>query len=180
MQRLKDFGKPVADTIMPKSFVSFQSFLDGGQPFGRRYYWKSDDAKRIDAGLAIELRNAAQAITSPFSAILCMHMGGAPARVPLGDTAVGIREAQYGLVFQSAWTEPSEDARHIAWARNSVAATRPFTSGSTYINFITADEGAARVPDAYANETFRRLRQIKSTYDPQNLFGGTLNIPPAG
>ncbi|UXN75831.1 BBE domain-containing protein (plasmid) [Devosia sp. A8/3-2] len=36
------------------------------------------------------------------------------------------------------------------------------------------------MPDAYANETFRRLRQIKSNYDPQNLFGGTLNIPPAG
>ncbi|UXN75832.1 FAD-binding oxidoreductase (plasmid) [Devosia sp. A8/3-2] len=34
MQRLKDFGKPVADTIMPKSFVSFQSFLDGGSRSG--------------------------------------------------------------------------------------------------------------------------------------------------
>jgi FAD/FMN-containing dehydrogenase len=179
MQRLKDFGEPVVDTIVPKSFVSFQSFLDGGQPFGRRYYWKSDDASEIGGGLATELCNAAEAITSPFSAILCMHMGGAPARIPLGDTAVGIRGAQYGLVFQGAWTDPAEDAQHIAWARNSVAAVRPFTSGSTYVNFITADEGPARVPGAYADETFRRLRQIKTTYDPQNLFGGTLNIPPA-
>ena len=179
MQRLKDFGKPVADTIVPKSFVSFQSFLDGGQPFGRRYYWKSDEAREIGDGLATELRRAAAAITSPFSALLCMQMGGAPARVPIGDTAVGIRGAQYGLVFQSAWTDPAEDTQHIAWARNSMAAVRPFTSGSTYVNFITADEGPARVPGAYAGETYQRLRQIKATYDPQNLFGGTLNIPPA-
>lgn len=178
MQRLKGFGKPVADTIVPKSFASFQSFLDGGQPFGRRYYWKSDEAPEIGSGLATELCRAAEAITSPLSAILCMQMGGAAARVPLGDTAVGIRGAQYGLVFQSAWTDPAEDAQHITWARNSVAAVRPFTSGSTYVNFITADEGPTRVPGAYANETFRRLRQIKTTFDPQNLFGGTLNIPP--
>jgi hypothetical protein len=60
-----------------------------------------------------------------------------------------------------------------------MVAVRPFTSGSTYVNFITADEGPARVPGAYADETFQRLRQIKATRDPQNLFGGTLNIPPA-
>jgi FAD/FMN-containing dehydrogenase len=179
MQRLKDFGKPVADTIEIKSFVSFQSFLDGGQPFGRRYYWKSDETTEIGGGLAEELCRAAEAIRSPFSALLCMQMGGAPARIPIGDTAVGIREAQYGLVFQSAWTDPAEDNQHIAWARNSLAAVRPFTSGSTYVNFITADEGPARVPGAYADETFRRLRQIKSTFDPQNMFGGALNIPPA-
>lgn len=35
MQPLNDFGKPVANTIESKSFTSFQSFLDGGQPFGR-------------------------------------------------------------------------------------------------------------------------------------------------
>src|SRR5690606_27920342 len=136
-------------------------------------------ATEIGDGLATELCRAAEAITSPFSALLCMQMGGAPARVPIGDTAVGIREAQYGLVFQSAWTDPVEDSQHIAWARNAVAAVRPFTSGSTYVNFITADEGPARVPGAYADETFQRLRQIKTTRDPQNLFGGTLNIPPA-
>lgn len=180
MTALKGFGRPVADTIAPKPFTAFQGFLDGGQPFGRRYYWKSDDAPAISHDLAGELFKAAEAITSPLSAILCMHLDGAPARIPLGATAVGIRKARYGMVFQSAWTDAAEDERHIAWARKSVAAVRPFSSGSTYVNFITADEGAARVPGAYAGETFERLRKIKASYDPQNLLGGTLNIPPAG
>ncbi|MFN7023247.1 MAG: FAD-binding oxidoreductase [Pseudorhizobium sp.] len=180
MKSLKDFGKPIADTIEPKSFVSFQSFLDGGQPFGRRYYWKSDEAAEFGGELETELCRAAEAIDSPFSALLCMQMGGAPARIPVGDTAVGIRGAQYGLVFQAAWTQPSEDAKHIAWARNSAAAVRPFTSGSSYINFINADEEPARLRSAYPDETFRRLRQVKAIYDPQNMFGGSLSIPPAG
>jgi hypothetical protein len=93
-------------------------------------------------------------------------------------TAVGIRLAQYGIVFQSAWTDPADDARQIEWARGSAAAVRPFTSGSTYVNFIAADEGPARVPSAYADQTYRRLRELKAAYDPQNLLGGSLNIPP--
>lgn len=179
MAPLKRFGQPVADTIAVKPFTAFQGFLDGGQPFGRRYYWKSDDAPQIGDDLVLELLKAAEAITSPFSAILCMHLDGAPARVPLEATAVGIRRARYGMVFQSAWTEPAEDEHHIAWARNAIAATRPFSSGSTYVNFITADEGVARVPGAYATETFTRLRQIKAAYDPDNLLGGPLSILPA-
>lgn len=179
MAPLRSFGQPVADTIAPKPFTAFQGFLDGGQPFGRRYYWKSDEAAQIDDDIVGELLKAAEAITSPFSAILCMHLDGAPARVPLEATAVGIRQARYGMVFQGAWTEPTEDERHIAWARSAVTAVRPFSSGATYVNFITADEGAARVRGAYAGETFTRLSQIKAAYDPHNLLGGPLNIPPA-
>ena len=42
MRPLKTFGSPVVDTITTKPFVAHQTMLDAGQPFGRRYYWKSD------------------------------------------------------------------------------------------------------------------------------------------
>src|SRR5262249_61805278 len=38
---LKTFARPLADTIERKPFVEHQTMLDAGQPFGRRYYWKS-------------------------------------------------------------------------------------------------------------------------------------------
>jgi FAD/FMN-containing dehydrogenase len=41
MLPLKRFARPLADTIIPKPFVEHQTMLDAGQPFGRRYYWKS-------------------------------------------------------------------------------------------------------------------------------------------
>ncbi len=178
MRPLKSFGEPVADTIAPKDFLAFQSFLDGGQPFGRRYYWKSDEAAEASPGLMSTLADRAAKIASPFSAILFMHMGGAPARVPPEATAVGIRGARYAIVIQAAWEDAAEDQLHIGWARDSFAAVRPFASGAGYVNFLTEDEAGTRLHTLYAGPLYDRLRRTKATYDPENLFRGNLNIPP--
>ena len=178
MEPLKAFGPPVADTIAPKEFIAFQTFLDGGQPFGRRYYWKSDEAGEVSDGLMGALSESAGRIASPFSAILTMHMGGAPARVAREATAVGIRAARYAVVVQGAWEDPAEDALHIGWARDSVSAVKPFSSGTAYVNFLTAEQGEPQLRAAYGEALYDRLRRIKTAYDPENLFRGNLNIPP--
>jgi hypothetical protein len=67
---------------------------------------------------------------------------------------------------------------NIGWAREGLAAIAPFSSGSTYVNFITADEGEARLRAAYGDRLYARLREVKKKYDPENLFRGKLNIPP--
>jgi len=177
---LKASGSPVADTIGSKDFMAFQSFLDGGQPFGRRYYWKSDEVGEVSDGLMATLTDRAARIASPFSAILMMHMGGAPARVAPEATAVGIRGARYGIVAQGAWIEPGEDRQHVDWARDTLDCLKPFSSGAPYANFLTADEGDARVLAAYGKDLYERLRRVKATYDPENIFRGNANIRPAG
>ncbi|MYZ47309.1 FAD-binding oxidoreductase [Rhizobiales bacterium L72] len=178
MARLKAFGPPAADTIAPKDFVAFQSFLDGGQPFGRRYYWKSNEAGAMADGLMAVLRESAAANPSPHSAILVMHLGGAPARTAPDTNAVGIRAAQYGVVVQGAWEEGAEDDLHIGWVRRAFEATKPFGSGAAYVNFLTEEEAPGRIRAAYGEALYRRLRAIKTAYDPENLFRGNLNIPP--
>ena len=47
-----------------------------------------------------------------------MHLGGAAARRPAGETAVGNHTAEYVLNMQGAWEPPAEDDAHIAWARD--------------------------------------------------------------
>jgi FAD/FMN-containing dehydrogenase len=48
------------------------------------------------------------------------------------------------------------------------------------LNFIGAGGlSAAAVRAAYAAEDYRRLLSIKRAYDPENLFRGNHNIPPA-
>src|SRR5438067_549889 len=81
MRALKSFGKPVADTIAVKAFIAHQTMLDSGQPFGRRYYWKSDFFTEMSERLIDAMVEHAERITSPHSAVLFMHMGGAPARL---------------------------------------------------------------------------------------------------
>lgn len=177
MRQLKAIDAPVADTIAPKPFIAFQSMLDGGQPAGRRYYWKSGEAAELSEGLMDVLEEQASKIASPHSAILMMHMAGAAARIPRGATAVGIRSARYGLVIQSAWEDAGEDDLHIGWARDTLAAAQPHSSGGAYVNFLTADEVGSRLGAAFGDAVFTRLRELKRRYDPDNLFRGSLAIP---
>jgi hypothetical protein len=178
MQPIKGFGPPAADTIDTKEFVSFQTFLDGGQPFGRRYYWKSDEAAVFSEELAGILHKSAGRMASALSAILVMHMGGAPARVPKDATAVGIRTAEYGIVIQGAWENAAEDDIQIRWVRDSFDSLRPASSGSAYVNFLTDEEGEQRLRAAYGDDIYERLRRTKTSLDPDNIFRGSLNIPP--
>jgi FAD/FMN-containing dehydrogenase len=179
MRPIKAFGAPVADTIAPKPFIAFQTSLDGGQPFGRRYYWKSVEVDEVADGLVDTLAEQSGRISSPFSAILMMQMGGAPLRVSADATAVGIRAARFGVVVQGAWERPEEDGEQIGWVRNAFDAVRAFGSDRAYVNFLTDDETRSRVADAYGPTLYERLQRIKGKYDPDNLFSGNLNIPPA-
>ena len=176
---IKRFGRPLADTIGRKPFVAHQQFLDSGQPFGRRYYWKSEYLDALPAAADEMLIAHAQAISSPHSALLTMHLGGAAARVPEDRTAVGNRRAEFVFNVQGAWEDAAEDSRHIAWARDFWSAIRPFSSGGTYVNFLTEDADRERVRAAYGPALYDRLARIKARYDPDNLFRSNQNIRPA-
>jgi hypothetical protein len=53
----------------------------------------------------------------------------------------------------------------------------PFSTGRTYINFQSADEGEDRVRETYgANHA--RLVEVKTTYDPENVFRSNRNVRP--
>jgi FAD/FMN-containing dehydrogenase len=74
------------------------------------------------------------------------------------------------------WTDPADDTRCVSWARDFFAAAKPYSAGSVYINFITQDEGG-RIREAYGGN-YDRLQQLKTRYDPGNLFSYNHNIPP--
>jgi hypothetical protein len=54
---------------------------------------------------------------------------------------------------------------------------RPFSTGATYVNFQTAEEGDGRVRATYG-ANYGRLVEVKRRYDPGNLFRGNRNIRP--
>jgi FAD/FMN-containing dehydrogenase len=176
---LKRFGAPLADTIGRKPFIAHQQFLDTGQPFGRRYYWKSDYFDALPAAADETVIAHAGAITSPHSAMLVMHLGGAAARRPADQTAVGNRGAEFVFNVQGAWEQAAEDERHIGWTRDFWSAMQPFSSGGTYVNFLTEDADEERLRAAYGPGLHRRLAQNKARYDPANLFRSNQNIRPA-
>lgn len=53
-----------------------------------------------------------------------------------------------------------------------------WTSGRAYLNFL-GDEGQGRVEAAFGPQKYGRLRDLKTKWDPTNLFRLNQNIPPA-
>jgi FAD/FMN-containing dehydrogenase len=79
----------------------------------------------------------------------------------------------------AAWLDPEVDREHIAWARETAAATEPWSVSGGYVNYMQADEPIERVRAAFGEETFGRLQALKSRYDQDNLLRRNQNIPPA-
>jgi hypothetical protein len=67
--------------------------------------------------------------------------------------------------------------RDTAWARNFFAALGGFRAG-VYVNFLGGDEAPDRVREAYGNSVYDRLVEVKTAYDPDNVFHCNQNIRP--
>jgi FAD/FMN-containing dehydrogenase len=174
---IKDFGSPVADLIAPKPFRQHQTLLDSGSPSGRHYYWKSEYLPDLSDAAIETATSFGSRLSSPLSTVLVFQLGGAITR-PVVDTAAPHREAAYVFNIQSSWTNAGETKRHVQWTRESWSAMRPFSTGGTYVNFLTADEGLERTRAAYG-ASWDRLAALKARYDPENLFRFNQNVQPS-
>ena len=176
---IKGFGSPVGDIIQRRPYVSQQSLLDATQPKGRRYYWKSEYLADVKPELLATAIRHAEAIASPHSAILLFPVNGALNRLPEGHSAVGNREVGYVPNIAASWEKAEDDKTNIEWARAAWRDIRRFSTGGTYINFLTEEEGDERIHAAYGNN-YERLVEVKSKWDPGNLFRMNKNIAPSG
>ncbi|QJR12453.1 Mitomycin radical oxidase [Usitatibacter rugosus] len=173
---LRKLGKPVADIVTRRPYVQMQSLLDATQPKGRRYYWKSHYLPRIDPrAIEIALEHAGR-IRSPHSAILMFQVGGALGDLPAGHSPAGNRDAAYVLNIAGSWEKPEDDAANIAWARDCFEAARECSTGGTYVNFLTEEEGPDRIEAAYGARNLARLAALKAQIDPDDLFRHTKRV----
>jgi hypothetical protein len=172
---IKAFGTPVGDIVQKRSYVSQQTLLDATQPKGRRYYWKSEYLRSFEPGLFTRAIEHASRIISPHSAILIFPIGGALNELSEDHSPVGNRDATAVLNIASAWEHAKDDTPNIEWARSTWRDLRQFSTGGTYINFLTDEEGDERTRAAYRTN-YEHLVQVKAQWDPSNFFRTNKNI----
>ena len=172
---VKAFGRPVGDIVQRRSYVSQQQLLDATQPKGRRYYWKSEYLGGISEPMLEQALSHAARMVSPHSAILVFPLDGALNELTEDHSAVGNRDAAAVVNVASAWDRAADDAPNIEWARSAWQALRAFSTGGTYVNFLTEDEGDDRTRAAYRSN-YERLSTIKGRWDPENVFHANKNI----
>jgi hypothetical protein len=165
---LKSFGNPVGDVLVRRSYTQMQSLLDATQPKGRRYYWKSEYLPRIESELCEKVIKHAQRIQSPHSALILFQIGGALNRLDEDHSPVGNRNARYVLNVAGSWEQAHEDQQNIDWAREAWTDMKRFSTGGTYINFLTQDEVPSglrpRSAKRFAGSPKSKLDGILETY----------------
>lgn len=175
---IKSFGKPIGDVLLRRPYAQMQSLLDATQLKGRRYYWKSEYLSRIEPTLHEKVIEHAARIRSPHSAVILFHIEGALNQLREEHSPVGNRDARYVLNIAGSWEQTDEDTANIEWARDAWNDMKLFSTGGTYINFLTEDESPERI-EAALGKGLQRLAEIKSKWDPQNVFRTNRNIEPA-
>jgi hypothetical protein len=167
----------VGDVVQRRPYATQQNLIDATQPKGRRYYWKSEYLPTLDPELLSRMIRHASGITSPHSAVLFFPLGEAVGRLPMEHSAVGNRDARWVFNIAGSWERAEEDAHHVEWARSAWRDMRSYSTGGTYINFLTEEEAGDRIQSAYG-ANLSRLVEIKREWDPTNLFRTNKNIAP--
>ncbi|MFC5720459.1 FAD-binding oxidoreductase [Streptomyces gamaensis] len=123
---------------------------------------------------------------NPDALVQIDSYGGRINAVAPGDTAVAQRDSVLKLQYQTYWTDPAEDERHLSWIRElyrDVYATSggvPVPDGvndGCYINYPDTDLGdpAWNTSDTpwtrlYYKDNYARLQRVKADWDPRDVF----------
>ncbi|MFE2341175.1 FAD-binding oxidoreductase [Streptomyces sp. NPDC059431] len=165
---------PIADMIAPIPFTGVYPPEDDFHPVAaaRNLFVDSFDAE--DAAVVLDRIGAS---TAMVPAVQVRVLGGAMARVSADATAFAHRDRAVMINVAAMYGDPSEAEVHTRWA-DELTTTLQKGVGGVYVNFL-ADDSTARIHEAYPEQTWNRLRAIKRTYDPANVFRVNNNIPPA-
>lgn len=177
LRPLRELG-PTVDKVAPVSYEEVQNILDSRVLKGIRYYNKCHFLPRLDDGAAKLLCDAYAERGASGFCVLLEPMDGAVRRVPPLATAYPERTADYCALLMGIWMDPAQTEKSIGQVREVSAALAPLSTGRAYVNYLDDDE-RERVPTAYGQEIYERLRAVKKRYDPTNLFRENQNIPPA-
>jgi FAD/FMN-containing dehydrogenase len=177
IEPLRSFGTAYGEHIGPSTYTAWQQAFDPLLAPGARNYWKSHNLASVGNETIEAAVRHAGALPTDECEVFFAALGGAAAKVPVDTMAYGGRDAEFVVNIHARWRSAVDDERCIAWARAIFEAVGRSATGSVYVNFLTAEEGA-RIGAAYgANHA--RLVTIKNRYDPTNLFRQNHNIQPS-
>jgi FAD/FMN-containing dehydrogenase len=180
VQPLRELGRPLIDLSGPWPWVGLQSAFDALFPKGQYRYWKSRAVAELTDGAIATIAELAEGRPTPITDIVIWHHGGAMSRVGESETAYAGRDAPFNVTAEVSWTDPSQSDEAIAWGRDAWDAIGQHSTGGIYLNFPGLGEEKEALVRAGYGANYDRLVELKTKYDPTNLFRMNLNIAPAG
>ncbi len=180
LQPVREFGDMVTDFSGRMDYCDVQQLFDTLMPAGEyRCYWKARYLTNLsDEMIDLALENAKSA-PSDNSISSIWNFGGATAQVAPEATAFGDRSMGWMYSLDGVWSDAGDDAANIAWSRDGWESAQPHGHHDrAYLNFAGHGEDGDALTRAAFGENYQRLVEIKTRYDPKNMFCFNQNIRP--
>lgn len=169
---------PVAGSFLaPLPYPALNTMFDALNPKGLMGYWKADFLPNLTDDALKVIVEYGSTVPSVQTSNHFYPIDGAVQRVGTADTAFPYRDVAFAPTIACQWEDPADNAANIRWTRDYWNALHPFSSPGGYINFMDGDD-QGRVADNYRGN-YPRLTEVKTKYDPANLFHLNQNIKPA-
>ena len=177
VRALRQFGTPLVDLVGPTLYVDHQSGIDDTVPHGWHYYWKAPTSPAVGRGHRHRRRaRLPRHVAEVVRGDVPPGRRGRPR--PRDATAYPGRDVHHNIIIDAVWLPEQDDtvgAAETAWAQEFLDALQPHRAG-VYVNFLDSDDDTSRVREAYGDDTYRRLAEVKAKYDPENVFHNNKNI----
>ena len=174
---LREAAPVVAEAVGPMPYPAINSAFDALVPPGLQHYWKAVFSKGLTDGAIDAHVTHGPKVPVVNSTVHIYPINGAVHDVAPDATAFGHRDAKYAMVVAGMWPDPAQNEANVRWVRDYYKALAPHTEEGGYINFAAGDD-MNRV-QANFGKNYARLREVKSKYDPGNVFRHNQNIVPA-
>lgn len=172
---LRAIGPALMDDIAPKPYPAVY-----GEPSGERSPWTSSSifVDDVDDGVFEAVTEVLAKAPPGDSLAIFRILGGAAGRVANDATAYGWRDRRFLIWLIADYPDVvgADAASYTAWVRQARTTLTGFGSGA-FVSFMGTDDRAS-VTAAYPEATLARLREIKTRWDPDNLFRHNHNIEP--
>lgn len=161
------------------NFVNFQARNDAFVAWGRRYYSRGGFLGRLSPEAIATILDISTRFPSADAEVYLLQLGGAVGDVPESAMAYSGREAAWYWIVQPIWDDPAQDSACLAFGRAAAARMNLVSLEANYVN-EQGDASHDIARQSYGGDKYRRLSQLKSRFDPANLFRLNQNILPNG
>ena len=172
---VRKLGTPLSDTLKAMDYVEIQRGTDRTDPRVESRYGKSGLIDTFDSDLAATLAAGFESSAERRTTVYFQQGGGAIGRVATSATAFPHRRATHNMVVATHWPAENDPTPHHRFADRYWATLQRFTDG-IYVN--TMNDEPPEVVEANYQGNLQRLRRVKRTYDPTNLFRLNANVRP--
>lgn len=177
LRPLRKSGSPTDLWIKEVPYMKAVRFFDvpsGNQPALRKRSGSFIEKPFPHAAILTMKQFLANAPNSNAS-IWHQSLRGAVSHIAPNRTAYYYRDALIAQEYITSWEQTQDEKENIQWVEDVRRTLSPFTMGD-YVNF--PDQSIENWPTAYYGRNFRRLREVKTKYDPFNVFRFQQSIPP--